>query len=242
MISAVLGVDRRLWERTGGFDSSFVGYGGEDWDFGWRAWLSGADLAYSPNAVAWHDGPDAAGRGTDRAVKNAESLRLAQRIALPSVRGTGLVLDQPEIVVRYLGPTTGGAGDAAVVACVASLLDGSDAAVWFPGCSADPSRTDALPPVLREDPRVHAGDVPGPVLDRARFQVWVQRPVRLTVPLHRACALGEWAAPGLLRSRRTRQMHRDVPAPSEVPAELASRFEIREIPDDVSLEQWWAGW
>ena len=139
IISAVLAVDRRVWDATGGFDEDFVGYGGEDWDFGWRAWLSGADFAYQPDAVAWHDGPDASSRTSDPTVKNTESLRLAQTIALPSVRGTGLVLDQPEIVVRYVGPTAGNAADAAVVACVAGLLSGSDAAVWFPGCGGQPA-------------------------------------------------------------------------------------------------------
>ena len=54
---------------------TFVGYGGEDWDFGWRAWLAGAPCAHEPAAVAWHDGPDAAGRDLDPATKNAECLR-----------------------------------------------------------------------------------------------------------------------------------------------------------------------
>ncbi len=242
VISAVLGVNRQLWATTGGFDEDFVGYGGEDWDFGWRAWLSGADFAYRPDAVAWHDGPDAGGRGANPSIKNAESLRLAQTIALPSVRGTGLVLGQPGIVVRYLGPTTGDAADAAVVACIAGLLDGSDAAVWFPRCSSDPSSERALPPVLRADPRVHAGDVPGPVLDRARFQVWIEQPVRLAAHLHRYCDLGEWAIPGMLRIRRTRSLRRHERAPQGIPADLAEGYAVHGIPQDVSLERWWAGW
>ena len=48
VISAVVGSDRRMWDATGGFDASFVGYGGEDWDLGWRSWLSGARLAPCP--------------------------------------------------------------------------------------------------------------------------------------------------------------------------------------------------
>lgn len=242
VISAVLGVNRHLWAAIGGFDETFVGYGGEDWDFSWRAWLSGSAFAHQPDAVAWHDGPDAGGRGVNPRMKNAESLRLAQTVALPSVRGTGLVLSQPEIVVRYLGPTTGGAADAAVVACIAGLLNGSDAAVWFPRCCADPSSERALPPVLRGDPRVHAGDVPGPVLGRARFQVWIERPVRLAAHLHRYCNLGEWAVPGMLRIRRTRSLRRNEHAPQGIPADLAGGFAIHGIPQDVSLERWWAGW
>ena len=84
-----------LWAAVGGFDETFVVYGGEDWDFGWRAWLAGATFAHEPAAVAWHDGPDAGARDLDVAAKNAESLLLASKIPLPSVRGTGLILVQP---------------------------------------------------------------------------------------------------------------------------------------------------
>jgi hypothetical protein len=243
VISAVLGVDRRLWNSTGGFDGSFVGYGGEDWDFAWRAWLSGADCRYEPAAVAWHDGPDAAGRSTPGsadalAVKNVESLRLAQTIALPSVRGTGLVLDQPEIVVRYLGPTSGTAADAAAVACVAGLLAGSDAAVWFPQCAGQ----QVLPPLLRDDPRVHAGDVPIPVLARARYQVWVTGPLKLPAALRDFCAAGEWDIPGMLRIRHTRSFNRNTPEPMGSPAGAPSGYVPQAIEETVSLERWWAGW
>jgi GT2 family glycosyltransferase len=249
VISAVLGMDRRLWQATGGFDGSFVGYGGEDWDLGWRAWLAGARMAYEPAAVAWHDGPDAAARGTDPAVKNAESLRLARTVPLPSVRGSGLVLDQPDIVVRYVGPTTGTPADAAVVACVAGLLANVDAAVWFPRCadagepSAGSSGPGALPPLLSADPRARAGDVPIEILRRARHVVTVHRPLRLAAPLDRCCAAGEWQEPGWLEIRRTRALNRDEPPPTGVPADPGwSAPPIRAIPDDLSLERWWAGW
>ena len=248
VISAVLGVDRRLWQATGGFDEAFVGYGGEDWDFGWRAWQSGARFAYGPDAVAWHDGPDAAGRGTDLDVKNAECLRLAQTIPLASVRGTGLVLDQPAIVVRYLGLVSGTAADAAVVACIAGLLAGSDAAVWFPrsspGSAASEHRLpDRLPPLLDGDPRVHAGDVPSSVLDRAGYQVWVHQPLRLTAPLVQWCAVGECDLPGKLQIRTTRNLRRGLPPPTGLtPAAVAKDHAMQPIPAGVSLERWWGGW
>ena len=243
VISAVLGVDRRLWESTGGFDGSFVGYGGEDWDFAWRAWLAGADFRYEPGAVAWHDGPDAAGRSAPGSVdaieaKNVESLRLAQTIALPSVRGTGLILDQPEIAVRYLGPTNGTAADAAAVACVAGLLAGTDAGVWFPRCA----ERQLLPPLLRDDPRVHAGDVPFQVLARARYQVRVTGPLTLPATLRDCCAAGEWDIPGVLRIRHTRLLNRNAPEPVGPPAGAPTDSVPQAIPENVSLERWWAGW
>ena len=238
VISAVLGVDRKLWQAISGFDESFVGYGGEDWDFGWRAWLAGADWSYQPDAVAWHDGPDAAGRGSDvatrNAAKNAECLRLAETIPLPSVRGTGLVLDHPEFVIRYLGPITGTVADAAVIACIGGLLAATDAAVWFPYCAVESD----LPPLLRRDPRVHCGDVPRAIAARARHQVWVETPVRLAVPLAQ-CASGEWEVPGL-RIRHTRAMRRSIP--THVAAEALTIAAVQSIPADISLERWWAGW
>lgn len=250
VISAVLGLDRRLWQATGGFDGSFVGYGGEDWDLGWRSWLAGARMAHEPHAVAWHDGPDAAGRGTDPTVKNAESLRLARTVPLPSVRGSGLVLDQPDIVVRYTGPTTGTEADADVVACVAGLLTNVDAAVWFPRCGHDGSAArsgrssgSGLPPLLSGDPRVHAGDVPVEIGRRARHLVTVHRPLQLAAPLDQCCAAGEWDQPGWLQIRRTRALNRDEPAPTGVPVGPGwSVPPISPIPGGVSLERWWAGW
>lgn len=230
IISAVLGLDRRLWEATEGFDESFVGYGGEDWDLAWRSRVAGATWAYEPAAVAWHDGPDAAGRGQPAEAKNAESLRLARSVPLPSVRGRGLVLAQPAIVVRYTGPTTGTAADAAVVACVGGLLGGADAGVWF----VDPVAP--LPPLLADDPRVHTGAVPAAVAARARWVVTVHRPLQLADPLETVCRAGECDLPGWLTVHRTRARNRAEPMPGRPDPAVSA------IPPDVGLERWWGGW
>lgn len=243
VISAVLGVDRHLWDATNGFDESFVGYGGEDWDFGWRAWLAGSNWAHEPDAVAWHDGPDAGRRETDLGVKNAESLRLAMTIPLPSVRGSGLICDQPDIVLKYVGPTTGTVIDAAIIACVGGLLANTDGAVWFPRCTESGLTGTVLPPILNSDPRVHTGEVPPQILARARYQVLVERPMRLTAPLDRCCALGEWNVPGFFQLRRTRALRRREPAPIGGPCEEGAEIPaVQAIPSDVSLERWWGGW
>ena len=44
---------RRLLQRAGGFDESFVRYGNEDYDLGWRLIQAGTDLRYLPAAVAF---------------------------------------------------------------------------------------------------------------------------------------------------------------------------------------------
>ena len=87
VISAVLGCRRSLFDDLGGFDERFVGYGGEDWDLAYRAWNAGAVLVHEPGAVAWHDGPDWAGRPDERARKNLEAERLAELIPEPHTRG-----------------------------------------------------------------------------------------------------------------------------------------------------------
>lgn len=47
-------IDRRSWDRIGGFDERFVGYGGEDTDFGRSARASGVDLWFGASARAFH--------------------------------------------------------------------------------------------------------------------------------------------------------------------------------------------
>ena len=99
VIGAVIACTQRFFAETGGFDESFTRYGGEDWEWAYRAWLNGAVLAHVPDAVAWHDGPDSAGRGDSLAGKNDEAIRLAELIPVPSSRGRGLPSTRADIAV-----------------------------------------------------------------------------------------------------------------------------------------------
>lgn len=99
VISAVLACRRSLFDDLGGFDERFVGYGGEDWDLAYRAWNAGAVLVHERAAVAWHDGPDWAGRPRDRARQDLESARLAALVPEPATRGVALPGDLPDVVV-----------------------------------------------------------------------------------------------------------------------------------------------
>jgi GT2 family glycosyltransferase len=158
VIGAVTSISRHLHEELGGFDETFRAYGGEDWDYGHRAVVAGAEMRWLADAVVWHDGPDLPGRGDLTSTKNAETIALARRLPDPDVRGTHLVWSIPEVVVRV---DTRGAGDAAVIASLESLLAGTDAHVWLGDGVESPV----------EDPRVHAGR-PGPdVMARARWLV-----------------------------------------------------------------------
>ncbi|MCS7477647.1 glycosyltransferase [Umezawaea endophytica] len=106
VIGAVMACRRALFFDLGGFDERFVGYGGEDWDFAYRAWNAGAVLVHEPTAVAWHDGPDWSGRGDDTDVLDRQSARLAAVIPEPATRGAplpGVVFDVLA-TVRAEGP------------------------------------------------------------------------------------------------------------------------------------------
>lgn len=98
VISATLGLWRAFFERIGGFDDSIVGYGGEDWELAWRAWLHGGVLRHAPDAVALHRGADWGARSADPdqrcAQKNRETLALAERVAHPSMRPQGVIFDR----------------------------------------------------------------------------------------------------------------------------------------------------
>lgn len=182
VLSAVMAVSRTVWEVVGGFDEELTGYGGEDWDLAWRAWLAGADLRHVPGAVAWHDGPDLAGRpeGVElerlARVKNGETRRLAPRLPHPLVRGRGWAHQQPDVVVVLRADSW---TEGQLVVALESVLRLGDVGVWVVGASragaAAPCWVDGALPGTGG--RVHAGHPPLAVLARARACVELTRPV-----------------------------------------------------------------
>ena len=72
-----LGVGRAFFEMLGGFDESFTRWGGEDTEFGWRAWTRGGVLVPVPEAFAWHQGR----HGADRARKERSLARQRAKLA-----------------------------------------------------------------------------------------------------------------------------------------------------------------
>lgn len=234
VISAVLSLHRALFERLGGFDGSFRGYGGEDWELAHRALVAGADLHWLSDAVAWHDGPDLAGRAEDLArTKNAETLALAPRIPDADVRGAGLLWRRPDVVVRL---DVGDAPDAAVVASVESLLLGTDARVWLTGGEA----AGRVPGVV-EDPRVHEGAPPPEVLASARFVVDTQVVVLTGATLRALCPLAPLAAAGfrLARLREEHRAARGLTVPPDAP--LPTGASVARPGADLVLERLWQG-
>ncbi|KQR47344.1 glycosyltransferase [Frigoribacterium sp. Leaf164] len=108
VIGAVTACSRWLVEEVGGWDEGFTEYGGEDWEWVHRAWRGGAVLAHVRDAVAWHDGPDWAGRSGDDEARqrrqNAETITLSRLVAVSGSRPRALRGgDGPVDVVVRLG-------------------------------------------------------------------------------------------------------------------------------------------
>lgn len=124
-IGAVLACSRWLLDDVGGFDESFDAYGGEDWEWAHRAWLGGAGLAHVPGAVAWHDGPDWAGRdeAERRDRKNTETLRLMGAIGAPGGLGGSLLGHAADVVVRLERAASPAAGAVGVVELLRAMPD-----------------------------------------------------------------------------------------------------------------------
>lgn len=161
VIAAVLACSRWWFEELGGFDASFVGYGGEDWELAHRSWLAGGLLAHVPDAVAWHDGPDAgiAPRADDAGL--AEAVAVADRVAAPGVAWRGLLRGPADVVVDL----DAGLGGTPLLATVDALL------AALPGARvlADPAQRAAL----GDDPRVL------PVADGSALRATARRELRV---------------------------------------------------------------
>lgn len=239
IISAVLTIGRELFESVGGFDATITGYGGEDWDIAWRLWRAGARFRRVDDAVAWHDGPDWAGRSGDDAAaaaeKNRETLALAQRITHPIARPGGVVFAVPDVQVHLHRAASWAPG--AVAATIAACLAAGDCRVVLPTGVADP---------FPADPRVGAavggaradvellhpvGEIPG---GWAEVMVELERAGRGDIigadqqPIGRfftarSRALLGWSRRGLAARPPRRNVARDWPA-LRGPVRLEGRF------------------
>ncbi|KQU04098.1 hypothetical protein ASG56_11830 [Rhodococcus sp. Leaf7] len=164
IISAVMCCTAAFFDEIGGFDESFTRYGGEDWELANRAFLAGAVLAHVPDAVAWHDGPDWAGRATAerRQHKNAEALSLLPLVTDPVARTHGVRYAVPDVtaVVHADGHSA-----ASLLATVGSILAHGDVTVWIDGTDAD----DLLAQWGLDDSRIAPGRPTEDDVRRSRF-------------------------------------------------------------------------
>ena len=177
VISAVLACRRSLFDDLGGFDERYVGYGGEDWDLGYRAWNAGCVLVHEPGAVAWHDGPDWAGRPAGRGDKDLESARLAALIPEPATRGAARPGELPDVLVDLEAPGAGAGtgcvvGTGSLIETVRALPRQShrDLRVRLPH-PVDPDLAELLADLAQLTPWTDDQ------LRRARARLWVHHPL-----------------------------------------------------------------
>jgi GT2 family glycosyltransferase len=165
VISAVMCCSRELFDDIGGFDESFRGYGGEDWEFAHRAWVNGAVLHHARRAVAWHDGPDWGDRPVARRaeMKNREALAMARLIPDPFARRSGLRYALPNIAIEIdVEPHSAGS----LVTAMGCFLH-EDVGIWLQG----PKAEELLAQLGIDDPRVQTGPVPEFVARRCQYRV-----------------------------------------------------------------------
>lgn len=228
LISAVLGMSRSFFEELGGFDERFVSYGGEDWELAHRAYVAGAVFAHVPRAVAWHDGPDWAGRPHEAGAKNGETAILARLLPDPEARGRGQWFPYPSVLVfaRHLSPHE------LLAVARSAFAAGVDCWLW------------TTPGIARElaDPRIRDGDPPPDVWARAAFIATVDAAADLAV-LPELCALADKygtvdAGPIIVESSRARnRSRRHAAAAATGPDALAAYlFGRRDHPEAKILD------
>ena len=81
-----LGVRKSFFEEIGGFDASFKQWGGEDIEFGFRAFNSGAVLIPERSATAWHQGEGASPDKSEEVSLAQQRHRLSHLIAEKTFR------------------------------------------------------------------------------------------------------------------------------------------------------------
>lgn len=228
IISAALACTREFFDHVGGFDGSFVGYGGEDWEFAFRAWNAGATFVHEPKAVAVHPEEDFGGRFADPAeqiqVKNAETLALAARITHPLARPDGVIFDTFDISVTVPALASGPEGTVDGAGVLEFVI-----AEWLK-VGAYVKVAD-VPPLFAHDPRV------GEEVKDARIHValggaWA--PQDMDALMAAECAL---CADGtLLRTARADAL--GLTPKSAAPQELG----LTRVVGPLQLERYFAGW
>ena len=250
VISAVLACSRWWFDTLGGFEDTFDSYGGEDWELAHRSWTAGGLLAHAPDAVAWHDGPDAG--VVPRGTAAHESAELAARVGVPGLTAYGLLgLHGRTVPVDRVLALDAGLGDRELVLVVDAALH------------ADPGLRIAVDDhqgrVLGGDPRLLSRD------GASALDTVLPTSARVLVELHRPRLLdpGQWRAlfsPPADGAVTT--VHAD---PGEDQAAVATTTALRVVrrarrwgveptgtetrdaagsplPEDLTLAAWWGGW
>ncbi len=99
--SGNVSVRRETFDRIGGFDDSFIRWGHEDTEFGYRGWVSGALLIPERGAHCWHQGLGTSPDPDERTAQRQQAKKLAHLVPHPTIRPSsqGRNWQRPRIVV-----------------------------------------------------------------------------------------------------------------------------------------------
>ncbi|WP_207208360.1 glycosyltransferase [Nocardioides glacieisoli] len=237
LIGAVVACTRWWYDEIGGFDETFRAYGGEDWELAHRSWTAGGLLAHCPDAIAWHDGPDAGGRDRDPAASLRETVAVADRTSAAGTTWRGLLRGPADVVVT-LAPTL---TDTEVLVTLDSLLAALPRAVVRLG--------EAHRALAGDDPRIAKAEEPIPTTARTHLTVrrglygdqraWTDLVAGLDGEVGtREVADGRAALEDLRLLRRAARWDRPELAPAGEP--LTTK--LRPWTDGITLESWLGGW
>ena len=100
-----LGIRRGFYDLVGGFDESFTQWGGEDTEFGYRAYVRGGLLVPVREAFAWHQGAWEKERAEKERSQMLQRAKLAHLIAYRWFRrgASGRIFTVPQYVVTIEG-------------------------------------------------------------------------------------------------------------------------------------------
>ena len=95
------GITKAFFDEAGGFNESFIRYGGEDTEFGYRVWCRGGLLVPERDAFGWHQGRWAKNRKRKEQDQDLQDGKLAHLIADPGFRrlSPGRIFAVPRHVV-----------------------------------------------------------------------------------------------------------------------------------------------
>jgi len=174
VISAVLAVERTMFDSVGGFDESFDSYGGEDWEFAYRCWNAGWHFEHVADAVAFHDGPDVEGRTPNHLAKTIENIRVAEMVPSSPTRLASVRYTVPDIDVEMVLLADDSRTNAIALY---SILD-SERRDFRVRLHGDRDQATMLMRLVGDERVVPASFVPHP---SARCHVSISRPVELSM-------------------------------------------------------------
>lgn len=153
-----LGVSRSFFEDAGAYDESFTQWGGEDTEFGYRAFVRGGLLVPVRHALCWHQGAGAAPSDAEFASLELQQAKLSQLIAVDGFRHSAP--GRSFTVPRFVVTIEPGDPDAQLSTAEQVLASKAhDLVVWIAeeaGSAEDPAR-EKFRRLMAGDPRVRFG-------------------------------------------------------------------------------------